>query len=228
MQSSYSQNRSSLHLLFLLLLLLLFISSSDCKRSVEDISVTATPPVLPLSYQTARAILKPGTRARLSSLQQHLSICAGETSVTVIDDDATAFLPLLIRCDTGPLSGTETWMSIDSIVAVSREVLSGPIDEDKTSTEKIQKFNKFSTQMNKDEIINGTPEKSKEKEKIKDKNDEREKVKEKIDDEEKVNEKNISLKSKEPYMEKEPFDEKLPSLFLMSIITVVCLVVPKM
>ena len=213
MQSSYSPHRSSLHLLFLLLLLLLFISSSDCKRSVEDISVTATPPVLPLSYQTARAILKPGTRARLSSLQQHLAICAGETSVTVIDDDATAFLPLLIRCDTGRLSGTETWMSIDSIVAVSREVLSGPIDEDKTSTEpKIQKLNNLSTQINKNEIINGTPVSRKEKEKIKDKNDERDKVKEKIDKEE--NDKNNDDKSlKSNVLEKEPFDEKLPSLY---------------
>lgn len=124
----------------LLLLLLSFSCTTESRRDSDARSPASTiaeeqpvSPVLPLSLRTVRAVLPSGTRARLSPLQQHLSICGGETSVTVVDDDGSAFLPLLVRCDSGPLKGTETWMPIDSIVAVSKEAIKGPTEDDNAS-----------------------------------------------------------------------------------------------
>jgi len=122
------------------LLLLSFFYTTESRRDSDTRSPASTiaeeqpiSPALPLSLRTVRSVLPSGTRARLSSLQQHLSICAGETSVTVVDDDGSAFLPLLVRCDSGPLKGTETWMPIDSIVAVSKEAINGPTEDDNAS-----------------------------------------------------------------------------------------------
>jgi hypothetical protein len=65
-----------------------------------------------------RALITPGTRARLGAAQRFASVCAGESTVTVLDDDGSAFLPLLVRCDAGPMRGVETWMALESIVAI--------------------------------------------------------------------------------------------------------------
>ena len=139
----------------LLLLLLSFLCTTESRRD-SDARIPASTiaeeqpvsPVLPLSLRTVRAVLPSGTRARLSPLQQHLSICGGETSVTVVDDDGSAFLPLLVRCDSGPLKGTETWMPIDSIVAVSKEAINGPTEDDNASI-KVNKRSKSSRLLSK-------------------------------------------------------------------------------
>jgi hypothetical protein len=187
--------------LFFFLYLVLSVDSRRTASTITEDQPSASPLTLPL--RTSRAILTPGTRARLSPLQQHLSVCAGETSVTVVDDDASAFLPLLVRCDTGALKGSETWMPLDSIVAVSKVENGGQLDNDNTSklnkrskSRILSKFDELKDELETDSAVLIMDETEKEKH---------------------------ALKVDEP----RPFGENLSIYFLLSTICICVFVAPK-